>query len=97
MPTERMEEVEVARCPDCGGVQGSDVGDGEWAGVPHIRNRGAHGFRRMIAGDLVDATGSNAHAMEAIGDRSVKMAETYVLRRRGRKAQAMKALDKGVA
>lgn len=69
----------------------------ERAGVPHVRNRGAHGFRRMIAGDLVDATGSNAHAMEAIGDRSVKMAETYVLRRRGRKAQAMKALDKGVA
>ena len=64
------------------------------AGVPHVRNRGAHGFRRMVAGDLVDATGSAQMAMEAIGDRSVKMAETYVMRRRGRKAQAMKALDK---
>jgi integrase len=67
------------------------------AGVPHRRNRGAHGFRRGLAGDLVDATGSAQMAMEAIGDRSVKMAETYVMRRRGRKAQAMKALDKGVA
>jgi integrase len=67
------------------------------SGVPHVRNRGAHGFRRMVAGDLVDATGSSAKAMEGIGDRSVKMAETYVMRRRGRSAQAMKALDRGVA
>jgi hypothetical protein len=51
----------------------------------------------MGAGDLVDATGSSAKAMEGIGDRSVKMAETYVMRRRGRSAQAMKALDRGVA
>lgn len=67
------------------------------AGITHRARRGAHGFRRMVAGDLVDATGSAHLAMEGIGDRSVKMAETYVKRRTGRTALALKALDKGVA
>ncbi len=51
----------------------------------------------MVAGDLVDATGSDRLAMEAIGDRDVKMAERYVKRRTCRTAQAMKALDRDVA
>lgn len=48
------------------------------AGVTPRARRAAHGFRRMVAGDLVDATGSDRLAMEAIGDRDVKMAEQYV-------------------
>jgi len=67
------------------------------AEIPHRARRAAHGFRRMIAGDLVDATGSAHLAMEGIGDRSVKMAETYVKRRTGRTARALKELDRGVA
>lgn len=67
------------------------------AGVTHRPYRAAHGFRRRIAGDLVEATGSAQLAMEAIGDRDVKMAQRYVKRRKGRTAQAMKALDRDVA
>lgn len=63
------------------------------AGVAHRTQRGAHGFRRMVAGDVVDLTGSDRAAMEAIGDRSVRMAEKYVKRRRQRSASALRALD----
>lgn len=63
------------------------------AGVEALPGRAAHSFRRKIAGDVVDATGSAHLAMEAIGDKSVKQAETYVKRRRGRTAQALRGLD----
>jgi integrase len=68
------------------------------SGVERLPGRAAHSFRRKVAGDVVDATGSAHLAMEAIGDKSVKQAETYVKRRRGRTAQALRTLDeRGVA
>jgi integrase len=65
------------------------------AGVEQKSGRAAHGFRRGVAGNVMDATGSSALAMEAIGDRDPKMADKYVKRRRGRVGKALRSLDQG--
>lgn len=49
------------------------------AGVPHQRRRGAHGFRRMLARDVLAATGNLRTAAEAIGDRSTAVLEEHYL------------------
>lgn len=51
------------------------------AGVPKIRYRAGHGFRRGIVGDLADASGDIHAALLAIGDRDVRMAQHYRVRR----------------
>lgn len=52
------------------------------AGVPHIKYRAAHGFRRGIAKDIYDLTGSEHKAAEWLGDKSVKVVkESYLLER----------------
>jgi integrase len=56
----------------------------ERAGVPYIRYRAGHGFRRGLMGDLVDQTGDVTLALQAIGDRDLKMANHYRLRRNDR-------------
>lgn len=66
------------------------------AGVPHLDRRAAHGFRRMVAGDLVGLTGSDRLAMEAIGDRDPKMAARYVKHRVDRLASTLRRLDEEV-
>lgn len=50
------------------------------AGVPRITGRAGHGFRRMLVGDLADATGDVGLALQAIGD-SLAMAKHYRTRR----------------
>lgn len=50
------------------------------AGVPRIAGRAGHGFRRMLVGDLADATGDVGLALQAIGD-SLAMAKHYRTRR----------------
>lgn len=49
------------------------------AGMTAVRYRGAHGFRRGIAGDVHAKTGSSKRAAEWIGDKSVKVVERHYL------------------
>lgn len=49
------------------------------AGIAPIKYRGAHGFRRGIAGDVHSATGSSKKAADWIGDRSIKIVERHYL------------------
>lgn len=65
----------------------------ERAGVTHSPGRAAHGFRRGVAGDVAENTGSALLAMEAIGDRGTAMAPRYIKRRAGRVASALRDLD----
>ncbi len=66
-------------------------------GIPHRLNRGAHGFRRMVAGDVADKTGSALEAMHAIGDTDINQAKRYVKRRMGKVARSLNQLDEGAA
>ncbi len=60
------------------------------AGVPSIRWRAGHGFRRGVVGDLADATGDVGLALQAIGD-SLAMAKHYRVRRDDRIRDALTA------
>jgi integrase len=58
------------------------------AGIPHMKYRGAHGFRRGVSGDVFDATGSEHKAAEWIGDKSVKVVRRhYLLQRQERQSE----------
>lgn len=59
------------------------------AGVPHIRYRAGHGFRRGLVGDLVDQTGDVTLALQAIRDKDIRMAERYRVRRNDRIDEAV--------
>lgn len=52
------------------------------AGVASILYRGAHGFRRGIAGDVHEATGSMRSAADWIGDKSVKVVDRHYVKTR---------------
>lgn len=49
------------------------------AGMTPVKYRGAHGFRRGVAGDVHARTGSSKKAAEWIGDKSVKVVEKHYL------------------
>jgi len=51
------------------------------AGIASIKWRAGHGFRRGLVGDLADETGDVMFALQAIGDRDVRMASRYRVRR----------------
>lgn len=60
--------------------------------IPHIKYRAYHGFRRGIAGDIYDATGSEKAAADWIGDKSLRIVrDKYLLQREDalRKTAAM--------
>ncbi len=59
------------------------------AGVPKIRFRAGHAFRRMVVGDLIAQTGDVALALQAIGDRDLNMAKHYATRRIERVRKAL--------
>ena len=61
------------------------------AGVPHVRWRAFHGFRRMAAGNIYDQAKDPLAAAEWIGDKDVKQMGSYLKRRRER-LQLSKAL-----
>lgn len=61
------------------------------AQVPQVKWRAGHGFRRGLVGDLAEQTGDVAFALQAIGDRDLRMAAHYRLRRDDRVAGAVKA------
>ena len=56
----------------------------ERAEVAHIKWRGGHGFRRGLVGDLIDQGADVEMALKAIGDKDVRMARHYHVRRNSR-------------
>jgi len=64
------------------------------AGIPHQERRGAHGFRRMLFGDVLAATGSIAAAMNTINDRDLRVAARYNKRRMVEVREAFDKLDR---
>ena len=63
------------------------------AGVPKIKGRSAHGLRRMLAGDVAEATGNAVLAMRSIGDTDVRMANRYLKNRDDEMRGAFGLLD----
>ena len=63
---------------------------GERAGVPYIKGRAGHGLRRGLVGDLADESGDVMLALQAIGDRDVRMASRYRVRRNDKVDAAVK-------
>lgn len=67
------------------------------AGVESIAYRGAHGFRRGIAGDVHSATGSEKQAADWIGDKSVRIVRDHYLLTRGDELRKTAELVTGTA
>lgn len=65
----------------------------ERAGVERMVGRGGHGFRKMLAGDVAAMTGNLKTAMDSIGDKDIRQAETYLRPRQDHIRQAFKDLD----
>lgn len=63
------------------------------AGIKHVTGRGAHGLRRLLAGDVASLTGDPMLAMQAIGDTDVRQAERYVRKREDRITEVFTRLD----
>jgi len=63
------------------------------AKVTHEENRGMHGFRRGIAGDIYEATGDYKLALEWIDDHDLRMATKYLKRRNPRLIRAAGVSD----
>jgi site-specific recombinase XerD len=63
------------------------------AGVTHEAYRGMHGFRRAVAGDVLDATGDYKLALDWIDDQDLRMARKYLKRRSKRLESAARAID----
>jgi integrase len=49
------------------------------AGIEHKVNRGAHGLRRMLAGDIMALTGNLKTAGDAIGDKDLRVLQEHYL------------------
>src|SRR6185436_5091554 len=54
----------------------------ERAGIPYVRYRAGHAFRRGLVGDIADATGDVSLALLAVGDRNIHEAKNYRVRRK---------------
>jgi integrase len=64
------------------------------AGVPHKRGRGAHGLRRMLAGDVLAITSNLKTAGDAIGDKDLRILQEHYLSDRPEEVRAaFEALD----
>jgi integrase len=64
------------------------------AGVSHIENRAMHGFRRAVAGDVLDLTRDMKLALDWIGDVDLGMARRYLRPRNPRLEEAATAVDR---
>jgi integrase len=51
------------------------------AGISPIKWRAGHGFRRGLVGDVADETSDTGLALQAIGDKDIRMANHYRVRR----------------
>lgn len=67
----------------------------ERAGIPHRPRRGAHGLRRLLAGEVNARTGNAKLAMDAIGDRDIRMADRYIKTREDTLRTTFEAMDQG--
>lgn len=63
------------------------------AGVEHKERRALHGLRKMVAGNVLDATGDDRLAMEWIGDKDQKQARAYLKKRRQRMERAAESIS----
>lgn len=63
------------------------------AGVKHLKGRGAHGLRRLLAGNVAERTGDAVLAMRSIGDTDVRMANRYLKPREDRIAAVFAEMD----
>ena len=67
----------------------------ERAGIPHRPRRGAHGLRRLLAGEVNARTGNAKLAMDAIGDWDIRMADRYIKTREDTLRETFEAMDQG--
>jgi integrase len=58
------------------------------AGIDHLPNRGAHGLRRMLAGDVMALTGNLKTAGDAIGDKDLRILQEHYLNDRPEEVRA---------
>lgn len=63
------------------------------AGVVKVKRRGGHGLRRLLAGDVTEATGNPMLGLQAIGDTDPRMAARYIQRRDDKLTEAFATLD----
>jgi site-specific recombinase XerD len=63
------------------------------AKIPHVRKRGAHGLRRMLAGNVLAETGNPRMAARAIRDRDLRVMDRYLLDRDDQMGEVFEALD----
>lgn len=63
------------------------------AGIAHVAKRGAHGLRRMLAGDVLAATGNPRLAGRAIRDRDIRVMDRYLVDRDDQMAAVFADLD----
>lgn len=63
------------------------------AGIIHQPNRGAHGLRRMLAGDVLALTGNPRLAMRAIRDTDLRVMERYLVDREDQIEGVFRDLD----
>jgi integrase len=68
------------------------------AGITHKRGRGAHGLRRMLAGDVLALTKNLKTAGDAIGDKDLRILQEHYLSDRPEEVRAaFEALDGRIA
>lgn len=63
------------------------------AGVPHRDYRAAHGFRRMVVGEIGERTGDRLLGLEFVGDTDPKMLKSYDRRRQARIERGAEAIQ----
>lgn len=59
------------------------------AGIDKVKFRAGHGFRRGLVGDLLEAGNDMDLALKAIGDRDLRMAKHYAVKRNDRIEKAL--------
>jgi integrase len=70
-----------------------DGNGGTKKGIEHQAYRAAHGFRRMVVGNLLDATGDLMTAMNYVGDIDLKQAKSYDRRMQQRIEKASASIE----
>jgi hypothetical protein len=64
-------------------------------GIAHEAYRAAHGFRRMVVGNLLVSTGDLMTAMNYVGDRDIKQGKSYDRRMQDRIDKASATIEEG--
>jgi integrase len=67
----------------------------EQKGIAHEAFRAGHGGRRMVMGNVLEATGDLMTAMNYLGDSDLKQAKSYDRRRQDRIGKASETIEEG--